>query len=78
MEEKPIKKLMDEEIVEKKESPVACKMTKEELLLLMERVDHDIAKVELQVNVLKKKEVNLYVSIKCSTCVCVVVRIKST
>ena len=51
---------MDEEIVEKKEpapEPVVCRMTKEELLLLMERVDHDIAKVELQVNVLKKKEV---------------------
>ena len=60
VEEKPIKKLMDEEVVEKKEqpaSPVTCKMTKEELLLLMERVDHDIAKVELQVSVLKKKEV---------------------
>ena len=58
-EEKPIKKLMEEEVVEKKEvpPPVACRMTKEELLLLMERVDHDIAKVELQVNVLKKKEV---------------------
>lgn len=60
VEEKSIKKLMDEEIVEKKEpapEPVVCRMTKEELLLLMERVDHDIAKVELQVNVLKKKEV---------------------
>ena len=61
VEDKPIKMLMDEEIIEKKEQlpapPVACKMTKEELLLLMERVDHDIAKVELQVNVLKKKEV---------------------
>lgn len=58
VEDKPIKKLMEEEVVERKEpSPVACKMTKEELLLLMERVDHDIAKVELQVNVLKKKEV---------------------
>jgi len=57
VEEKPIKKLMEDEVVEKKESPIACKMTKEELLLLMERVDHDIAKVELQVNVLKKKEV---------------------
>ena len=60
VEEKPIKKLMDEEVVEKKEpapEPVVCRMTKEELLLLMERVDHDIAKVELQVNVLKKKEV---------------------
>ena len=58
-EEKPIKKLMEEEVVEKKEvpPPVAYRMTKEELLLLMERVDHDIAKVELQVNVLKKKEV---------------------
>ena len=60
VEEKPpaIKKLMDEEVVEKKEQPLSPpKMTKEELLLLMERVDHDIAKVELQVSVLKKKEV---------------------
>ena len=66
VEEKPIKKLMDEEIVEKKEpppEPVVCRMTKEELLLLMERVDHDIAKVELQVNVLKKKEVQCLCSI---------------
>jgi len=60
--EKRIKRLMDDDVVvEKKEEPqppaVVCKMTKEELLLLMERVDHDIAKVELQVNVLKKKEV---------------------
>lgn len=61
-EEKAIKKLMEDEVVEKKESPIACKMTKEELLLLMERVDHDIAKVELQVNVLKKKEVHTYIS----------------
>ena len=64
VEEKPpsIKKLMDEEVVEKKVEPLSPpKMTKEELLLLMERVDHDIAKVELQVSVLKKKEVCTYV-----------------
>lgn len=65
--ERVIKKLMDDDdvVVEKKEEaqppPVVCKMTKEELLLLMERVDHDIAKVELQVNVLKKKEVLSFV-----------------